>query len=83
MGSFVLPSWLETATTADVQAELDVGAEVMAWSKYGWTQLHLIITPHSAALTQENSRRMAMQSASNIFDVIDDCLDTATLVQTN
>jgi ankyrin repeat protein len=32
--------WWETATTADVQAELAAGAEIMARDKYGQTPLH-------------------------------------------
>ena len=32
--------WLETATAADVQAELDAGADVMARNEQGWTPLH-------------------------------------------
>ena len=33
--------WWENATTADLQAELDAGAEVMAQDKYGRTPLRV------------------------------------------
>ena len=32
--------WWETATTSDVKAKLDAGADVMARDVYGWTPLH-------------------------------------------
>ena len=32
--------WWKTATTSDVKAKLDAGADVMARTKYGWTPLH-------------------------------------------
>ena len=32
--------WWKTATTSDVKAKLDAGADVMARDVYGWTPLH-------------------------------------------
>lgn len=32
--------WQKTATTSDVKAKLDAGADVMARDVYGWTPLH-------------------------------------------
>ena len=37
--------WWRTATTADVQAELDAGADVMARDEKGYTPLHWATTP--------------------------------------
>ena len=34
-------NWWKTATAADVQAELDAGADVMARNEYGKTPLHI------------------------------------------
>ena len=39
-GNLCDKDWWETATAADVQTELDDGAEVMARSKWGQTPLH-------------------------------------------
>ena len=39
-GNLCDKDWWETATAADVQTELDGGAEVMARSKWGQTPLH-------------------------------------------
>ena len=39
-GNLCDPNWWRTATEADVQAELDGGADVMARTDTGWTPLH-------------------------------------------
>ena len=50
-------SWWETATEADVQAELDGGADVMARTEYGNTPLH------SAALSGSPANVQALLDA--------------------
>ena len=39
-GKFCELDWWKTATTSDVKAELDAGADVMARDKFGQTPLH-------------------------------------------
>ncbi len=39
-GNLCDSDWWKTSTAADVQAELDGGADVMARTKDGWTPLH-------------------------------------------
>ena len=39
-GNLCRPNWWINATEADVQAELDGGADVMLRNKYGFTPLH-------------------------------------------
>ena len=40
----------------------------------------VIITPHSAGLTEECAERMALKSVQNIFDFFQDKLDPALVV---
>ena len=40
-GNLCDQNWWKTATEADVQAELDAGAEVMAQDKYGRTPMRV------------------------------------------
>ena len=53
---FCVENWWKTATTSDVKAELNVGADVMARSKYGYTPLHFAAedgTPQSIQVLLE------------------------------
>ena len=61
--------WWRTATEADVQAEFDAGADVMARTKDGWTPLHYAARFGTSASVQALLDAGADAKAKDKYDI--------------